>query len=588
MDLKKDVTNIQGQEAVDVLNAAQQNYDDTKAMLNEPKNTASGAEAALGTQFSWDQKATGVADTKFQMEANQAKSDALAQRQTLEQNAANYQTQADMMKYSSNQSAQSAGWTGGYVLDQNRQMEYLKSSIQAQMYGAMELQKYGYDTALTAARLSYDLNQQEFAHQYYMDAVNASLQEASTTGVYISPEVKDMLAQYNTAQGELKADPTNEKATKVSNAVKDWFSQQGITNMSEPGIKTLSAIQYEIDLAYNEMMNAYTQYYEVLDRIAAADSVAAQKLAENANAFIKYEVDENGNVVEKYNPTTGKYEIGDFSSMSAEEIKKMAESNDKSKQQVISYVDSTFQEIINNYVSSVQLKDASGNTVYNIKAEELEAKLKNNATATEIKDILSGYSYSTLAGNKEVEISVDSNGEIKISVEKDVTASSKPTHTTGGATSSEVEQAITESGLTASEKQDALSLAQNASNRYLSDVRVNEDGDTFTNNSGNRGDGNNFSLLIGDTKYRVQNGPQVKYGSVLDTLLNSYSTAVGATAVVDGILYARDNECWYVVEGRSNSFEEDWNALRESYGLSDYIDAPVSEYYTYDKQKGRK
>ena len=115
-------------------------------------DASAGAGAAKDTQYSWDKKGTDQAQNQYQQDALKAKQDALANRQTIEQNALQYQQQADMMQYANNQNAEKVGWTGGYVLDQNRQMEYLKASIQAQMYGAMELQKYGYDSALAAAR----------------------------------------------------------------------------------------------------------------------------------------------------------------------------------------------------------------------------------------------------------------------------------------------------------------------------------------------------------------------------------------------------------------------------------------------------
>ena len=193
-ELNPENPEINGEAILGEIGKTEQAIADKQQELNNigTQQTGSGLDAALGTEYSWDVKGTEKAQTQFEMDVNTAKGNALAQRQTIEQNAVNYQEQADMMKYSANQSAQSAGWTGGYVLDQNRQMEYLKSSIQSQLYGAMELQKYGYDTSLAAARLSYDLNQQQFAHQYYMDAVTVAAQEAQYSGAYIAPEVKEL------------------------------------------------------------------------------------------------------------------------------------------------------------------------------------------------------------------------------------------------------------------------------------------------------------------------------------------------------------------------------------------------------------
>ena len=119
-----------------------------------------------------------------------------------------------------------------------------------------------------------------------------------------------------------------------------------------------------------------------------------------------------------------------------------------------------------------------------------------------------------------------------------------------------------------------------------SSAKVNEDGDTFANNAGDRKQGNNFSLSIDGTKYRVETGQAVLYGSELDKTLESYSQETGALAVVDGVLYARDTECWYVVEPRNNSFKEHWNTLKEKYGLKDYKDYDLGEN-GFDNSKAR-
>lgn len=97
--------------------------------------------------------------------------------------------------------------------------------------------------------------------------------------------------------------------------------------------------------------------------------------------------------------------------------------------------------------------------------------------------------------------------------------------------------------------------------------KVNNDGDTFENNYGDRKQGNNFSLNIGGKIKRVQTGQAVLYGSELDNKLESYSQKCGALAVVDGVLYARDQSCWYVVEPRNDSH---WKDIKEKYGLTDY------------------
>ena len=211
-------------------------------------NTGSGSDAAKDTSYSWDKKAAERADLSYKTDVLTAKQDALAKRQEIETQAQQYQTQSDMQKYVTNQSIEKAGWAGGYVLDANRQRQYLEMSIQASMYNSMELQKYGYDSQLQAARLAYDANMMDLAMEYYNTAVQNALQEGSVTGIYMSAEQKDMLSQYNTAQAILANQDASEdervKAEKISSQINTWFEEQGI---SAAGVKTLSTLEYEIN-----------------------------------------------------------------------------------------------------------------------------------------------------------------------------------------------------------------------------------------------------------------------------------------------------------------------------------------------------
>lgn len=404
-------------------------YDIVNAMGQKPEmlqstDKSAGAGAANGTQYSWDKMGTDQAQNQYQQEALKAKQDALANRQTIEQNALAYQQQADMMQYANNQNAEKVGWTGGYVLDQNRQMEYLKSSIQAQMYGAMELQKYGYDSALAAARLSYDLNQKEFAHKYYQDAVNVAITEAQITGTYFSAETRDMMSQLNMADQEIgmydkegktltleaidekiksgEFIPTAEqsRALEVRRNIESWYSANGV---STTGIKTLAAWESEQAMAQQWAMNQWEMYQ-------AALASAENKDAESATVFIAY--DEKGNPI--YNGTSVK--TLDFRTMTAEQIKEYANStNQVGKEQVYGYVDGTFESIILDYISTTdQTTNADGSKSAVIKADELISKLEGATKVSELASLLGGYTYSTEADGNPVTISIDNTGKIKV------------------------------------------------------------------------------------------------------------------------------------------------------------------------------
>lgn len=554
----------------------------------ESKDTSAGSQAAKGTMYSWDKQGLDAAQNQYNQEALKAKQDALANRQVQEQNALQYQQQADMMKYANNQDAEKVGWTGGYVLDQNRQMEYLKASIQAQMYGAMELQKYGYDSALAAARLSYDLNQKEFAHKYYQDAVNVAITEAQITGTYFSAETRDMLNQLNMADQELglydengkplslekieeaikegtSLTPEQQRALEVKRTIESWYSANKV---SKTGIQTLAAWQSEQAMA-QEWADKQWQMYQ------AALSAANTKDTEDVNVFVKY--DEQGNPI--YNGTN--VELGNFRNMTAKEIMDYYNSTSSTgKEQVYGYVDNSFGQIVTNYLATVKTTDASGNVSYNIDAKKLKELIDANPKVTELKPILKNYSFDMPAGDASVEINIDANGNLT----SKVTVAVKPKGGSGPTSEAVLDSILNDTNLTDKEKQDAIDIITDTKNKGFlsSEMTVNQAGDTFDNNNGDRGSGNNFSLLINGEKYRVQNGPQVKYNSPLDTVLNSYSTTQGSTAIVDGILYVRDNEAWYVVEGR-DSYSGQWQKICKDYGLN-YTSAPNSAYYTTDKQ----
>lgn len=393
--------------------------------MPKSSDTSTGSVAAAGTQYSWDQQGQNMAQNQYQQDVLKAKQDALSNRQTIEQNALQYQQQADMMQYSNNQNAEKVGWTGGYVLDQNRQMEYLKASIQAQMYGAMELQKYGYDSALAAARLSYDLNQQQFAHQYYLDAVTVAANEAQLTGVYFSAETRDMMAQLKAADQELKLTdengkalslekideglrdgsisltPEQERALEVRRNIEKWYTANGVDTT---GVQTLAAWQTETQMMQEWAMNQWTMYQ-------AALSKAENKEAENANIFIA--LDKEGNPIYDGN----KVQTLDFRTMSTDDIKKyLSNTNTAGKEQVFGYVDNLFQEIVNAYIKANTATKSDGTTRLSIYKDTVLDKLKSNDKINALLDVLDNYEYTTELGKSTVTITRTNKGELEIDI----------------------------------------------------------------------------------------------------------------------------------------------------------------------------
>ena len=212
------------------------------------------AGAAEGTEYSWDAEAKKGAKTRHQMDEQLAIQDALGSRKELNQAGQQAQAQHVLQQYSDNQSAQRAGWTGGYVLDQKRQRDYLQASIQANMYGAMELQKLGLESQLSAARLAYDINKEELALERYKTALEYAFAYANSTGILIAPEVRDMNEQYRAAEMMLaEMDLTDDavlesseyqRAKNIIKTIERWYQDMGV---SPAGAKTMAYQQFQFE-----------------------------------------------------------------------------------------------------------------------------------------------------------------------------------------------------------------------------------------------------------------------------------------------------------------------------------------------------
>lgn len=286
-------------------------------------NTGSGLEAALGTDYSWNTKAEERAGLDYESQVLEAKSQYLTNRQELESQGQQMQEQVAMQKYSTNQSNEKAGWTGGYVLDTERQMAYLKQTIQSQMYGQMELQKYGYDTSLAAARLAYDTNKYDLALEYYNTALQRAVTEADITGYYVAPEVTEMLNEYSIASSILNAESgystdEKERAKLVLSSVYEWFEANGI---SKQGVITMS--KYESERDWNQSL---------LDSFEYIDETTHQITGDK---FIQYGAD--GKPV--YSEDGASVNTINFKTMTTEEITEYIKINDICKEQFYGYLD---------------------------------------------------------------------------------------------------------------------------------------------------------------------------------------------------------------------------------------------------------
>ena len=285
-------------------------------------NTGSGLTAAEGTEYSWNEKAEERAGLDYQSAVLESKSNYLANRQQIESQAQEAQNQFAMKQYSQNQSNEKAGWTGGYILDTDRQVEYLKATIQAQMYGQMELQKYGYDTSLAAARLAYDTNKYDLALEYYNTALSRAVSEAEITGYYVSPETSEMLDEYSIASrilnDETSKQEDKDRAKSVLNAVYKWFKDNGI---SKEGVETYSHIVEE--RTYKMSLESALEYINEANKQI------------DSNTFTK--VDADGNISVSDDGTS--VETINFNTATTEEILQYITNNEKATQQYYGYLD---------------------------------------------------------------------------------------------------------------------------------------------------------------------------------------------------------------------------------------------------------
>lgn len=298
-------------------------------------------------QYSWESKADERANLDYQSNILETKANMLENRQQLESQGQQLQDQAAMEQYNRNQSAEKVGWTGGYILDSERQMNYLKQSIQSQMYGQMELQKYGYDTSLAAARLAYDTNRYDLALEYYNTALSRAVTEAEITGYYVSPEASEMLDQYHIASKALNENPEDAQAQSVLKGIYDWFEGHGI---SKNGVET-----------YSHLVEERTHKMS-LDQLYEYQNAAQNQIS--TDTFVK--LDENGN---KIYGETGMETIN-FSKMDGTALKEYITNpdgtiNEQKRDQYYSRLDSLSYEMENNFATWCKNQgytDAEGNT----------------------------------------------------------------------------------------------------------------------------------------------------------------------------------------------------------------------------------
>jgi hypothetical protein len=379
-----------------------------------------GTEAADGVQYKWDKQSAERAELNYKKNLLDTKANYLTNRQEIESQGQAAQQQTDMQKYSQNQSIDKVGWTGGYVLDTERQMNYLKASIQAQMYGQMELQRYGYDTSLAAARLAYDTDKYDLALKYYEQAIQNAVTESSQTGLYIAPEVREHANNYKIA-ADILNDPNateeeKENAARVVTNVTNWYKDYGI---SPAGVKTMAKLAADAEIALSnqaQMKSMYEMYAIDTQNNYSIDIDSFGKVG--ADGKIITSKDENGVLTP---------EIINFNNMNANDLLAYAATHDVAKQQVYGYFENKVEQDINNYLETVK-KVEGESTTYDVQADTLKQYLIDRGlkditaiyTAAKnsegYKTLLNDWNFETKAGTTPVYITINESGDIEVNI----------------------------------------------------------------------------------------------------------------------------------------------------------------------------
>jgi hypothetical protein len=492
---------------------------------------------AIGT-YDWEAQAEHTAKISYNSDVLAARQEAAAAKQELIANQQQGQTQHDMAGYSANQSAEKAGWTGGYILDSNRQVAFLKESIKANLYSQEELQKYGYDTALAAARANYDLKKSELAMQNYNTAVQNAFQMAEYTGKFISPETSFHLSQRGVAEQILKDPNATEedkaKANEVISSVNSWFEGN---NISKEGVYCMSVL-----------MNNFAQASEAQNNIANAWDKFNAALASNQEAV---------DAANKEASRTGIFsyvdEYGDVQKVPANWAVAMTEGKmPEGFENWSTTVQAEYKSILGNAIAGdlkgkIEANDAISGKDF---ADEASAK---NAVHNAIVDSIMNY------GDGISDVSV---GEINVTVT--IKGETKTIPVTAGSLSQYKEKYKTNTDKEIHYNNNSVGSANSSEAIVNNNITWNNDGGWWIFGATETGkDGNNFSLNgnpnSSDGKYRVQYGGVVKATDEDAGVLNVVNS------MENGSVFGYKEKVYIYKDGKVCRIEQRGNSYKDHY-----------------------
>ena len=282
-----------------------------------------------------------------------AEQNAIASRANIERNAARGQEQALLGEYSTQQTIEKMGWTGGYRTDAETQMSYLRASISSDLYGQMELQRLGYETALEQARINFSLNNIQLANEYMNQQWQIEFQRANITGELISPIDRENVNQFRAADTIIKAKEgtyTAEqvaKAQQVHSQILEWYNaeglgQEGLAALYEISTLTRNAQQFEMNQAQLDQIE--------LNMTMSVQSAAREIQADGEIPII--ERNDKGDVTNIYgiNPTSTK----------TEDIAKVQEYYRENPLEFVSLIENYERYQVNQYLAALDAGTYAG------------------------------------------------------------------------------------------------------------------------------------------------------------------------------------------------------------------------------------
>ena len=251
-DASKDPT-LKTQGVVNGAVTSEKNWDSKMAMDDTYKATEN-------SDYTWNQMAATRSQSVYDQESAQVLADYSKSMQEIKASAAQAMDEYFSIAYEGAQTADKMGWQGGQIDSQESRMAFLKATQSANVYNKYELQKYGLDSQLSVARMYANANMEALALELYQEQQQIQINEAETTGYYISAENKEMMLQREAAN-KILADPNStqsekDRANGVISATNSLFDKQGFSKDPKTGnylgVETVSRLQYKETVRANK------------------------------------------------------------------------------------------------------------------------------------------------------------------------------------------------------------------------------------------------------------------------------------------------------------------------------------------------